>query len=68
MNNQSAILAAAREGRLQLSWVTLPEHPHLQVTAGPVRLDGAIVTVTAQTAQWAADILGVMLTTPAVEE
>ncbi len=68
MNNQSAILQAARDGRLQLSWVTLPEHPHLQVTAGPVRLDGAIVTVTAQTAQWVADVLGVMLTTPAVED
>lgn len=68
MNNQSAILAAARADRLQFSWTPLLEHPHLEVTAGPVRLDGAIVTVTAQTAQWVADILGVMLTTPAVED
>lgn len=68
MNNQTAILRAAREGRLSLSWVTLPEHSHLEVTAGPVRLDGVIVTVTAQTAQWVADVLGVMLTTPAVED
>lgn len=68
MNNQSAILAAARAGRLSYSWTVLPEHPHLEVTAGPVRLDGAIATVTAQTAQWVADLLGVMLTTPAVED
>lgn len=57
---------AARDGQLEFSWRRLSSG--VEVTAEPVRLDGVIACVTAREAQQVADVLGVELTTPELED
>lgn len=63
---QQEIIDAVRAGRAEFAWVELLED--VEVTADAVRIDGVRVTVTADTAQRCADLLGASLTTPKLED
>lgn len=64
------ILIAAKQGKLEFKWTTLPAAPDVEVTTDAVKLDGVRFPVTARLAQWVCDILGddIRLTTPWVED
>lgn len=70
--NQAELVSAitAAPERLLVDWVTLPGTP-FEVTAQPVRIDGAdgpIIAVSAHTAQRCADMLSAYPTTPEIED
>jgi hypothetical protein len=63
---QNDIVQAVREGRARFDWVEL--RPGLEVFADALKVDGVRVTVSAETAQRVADLLGASLTTPLIED
>lgn len=64
---QADIIQAVRDGRAQVPPLVLVT-PHVAVWVDALKIDGVRVGVSARTAQQVADLLGLSLTTPEVED